>query len=321
MITLATKTKAAIENNILEDQGARYRLAFKQVMPHMTDAYRGADPDGGFRSHLGASIIGKECARAIWYGFRWARAANFSGRMIRLFHRGHSEEARFLAMLLAIGCQVYQQDANGKQFRISDVGGHFGGSGDGVVIGLPDVPPGAPCLAEFKTHGEKSFLKLVKEGVRVAKFEHFVQMQIYMRKMNILYAMYGAVNKNTDEIHLEMVTLDANLADQFLDRGRQIIMMRSVPEKMPNASPGFFACRFCDVKDICHSNASMDHNCRTCHHAVAREDGTWWCESKERQTAMLFDGDRKENDVVVGETYQLTKERQLTGCQSFYSPV
>ena len=41
--------------------------------------------------------------------------------MLRLFNRGHIEEARFIAMLLTIGMPVYQQDAEGKQFRI-----HFG---------------------------------------------------------------------------------------------------------------------------------------------------------------------------------------------------
>ena len=30
-----------------------------------------ADADDGFRDHLGASIIGKECRRALWYDFRW----------------------------------------------------------------------------------------------------------------------------------------------------------------------------------------------------------------------------------------------------------
>ena len=30
-----------------------------------------ADASDGFRSHLGASLIGKECERALWYDFRW----------------------------------------------------------------------------------------------------------------------------------------------------------------------------------------------------------------------------------------------------------
>ena len=29
----------------------------------------------GFRDHLGASLIGKSCARALWNDFRWATPA------------------------------------------------------------------------------------------------------------------------------------------------------------------------------------------------------------------------------------------------------
>jgi len=317
-IMLAVKTKQAIDDCIEADQGAAFRVALGKVIPHMGDAYRGVNE--GFRTHLGASMLGKPCARSIWYGWRWAKRPWFNSKTLRLFNRGHLEEARFIAMLLAIGCQVYQQDANGNQFRISELGGHLGGSGDGIVIGIPDIPAGNTCLAEFKTHGEKSFLKLVKEGVRSAKFEHFVQMQLYMRKMNLVYAIYGAVNKNTDELHLEIIILDTEIADHFLDRGRQIIMLRSVPERIPNASAGYYECRYCPDNAICHENAPMDKNCRTCFHAQPREDGTWWCESKERQLAMLFPS-CKEGDKDANETFQLSKERQLKGCESFYTPI
>jgi hypothetical protein len=304
-IQMAIKTIQAIEEQMASDQGAAYRVALGKVIPHMKDAFQGEN--NGFRSHLGASVIGKECARHIWYGFRWARKPSFSGRMLRLFNRGHLEEARFIAALLAIGCQVFQQDANGNQYRISDAGGHFGGSGDGVVIGVPDVPVGTPCLAEFKTHGEKSFLKLQKEGVQVAKFEHYVQMNVYMRKMGLHYALYGAVNKNTDELYLEIVTLNTHVADQFLDRGRQIIMIKSIPARIPNASPGLFTCRFCDEKDICHNSAPMEHNCRTCFHSEPKEDGSWICNSKER--------------LLTTPKQTLDKETQLTGCKTFYVPI
>lgn len=39
----------------------------------------------GFRDHLGASLIGKSCARALWYDFRWATPARHTGRILRLF--------------------------------------------------------------------------------------------------------------------------------------------------------------------------------------------------------------------------------------------
>lgn len=295
-IYLATKTIKAIEDAVQRDQGSAYRGWLGKVLPHISDAYR-TDEDG-FRSHMGASLIGGECARSIWYNFRWAHKASFSGQLLRLFNRGHLEEGRFIAALLMIGCQIYQQDENGKQFRISHAEGHFGGSGDGIALGVPDLTPGIPCLTEFKTHNTKSFTKLagdnwrdyvahlldpgkpaVKftgEGVRESKFEHFVQMNIYMRKMGIPIALYGAVNKDTDDLYWELVELDTNLADQFLDRGEQLVWMDNPPKRL-NDSPGFWKCKFCDNRGVCHLKATPARNCRTCEFSAPAADKEWVC--------------------------------------------
>jgi hypothetical protein len=273
-VQLARLTLAKIDEVMTADQGASYRQNLEKVIPHMADAYRGVDSP--FRSHMGASGIGKECGRAIWYGFRWATKPNFDGRMLRLFNRGHLEEARFIAILLAIGCQVYQQDENGKQFRISDAGGHFGGSGDGIAVGIPDLPAGVACLLEFKTHNDKSFIKLAKEGVRAAKFEHFVQMQTYMRKMNLQVALYGAVNKNNDELYMEIITLETEVGDQFVDRAKQLIALREAPKRI-NESPGWFSCSWCDHKPVCQLNAPPEKNCRTCQYSDCVIEGGWFC--------------------------------------------
>lgn len=270
---LAVETLKAIDSALEADQGNRYRHYLGLVMPHIGDAYR--QDEGGFRSHLGASVLGTECARAIYYGYRWVTKPKFSGRILRLFNRGHLEEARFIALLLMIGAQVYQQDANGKQYRISFANGHGGGSGDGIALGIPDVPPGTWVLLEFKTHGEKSFLELKKLGVRDAKFEHYVQMQTYMKKMGIAVALYGAVNKNTDELHLEIVTLDATTADQFMYRGEKIIYSSAPPAKL-NESPGFWKCKFCDHRPVCHQGAAPEVNCRTCEFAKPSETSAEW---------------------------------------------
>jgi hypothetical protein len=274
-IILASKTLQAINDGLEKDQGAAYRVALGTVIPHIGDAYRGVDPNP-FRSHLGASVAGADCARAIWYGFRWATMPKFEGRILRLFNRGHLEEARFIALLLSIGVQIFQQDENGRQFRISDLGGHLGGSGDGVGIGIPDIPSGMPCLLEFKTHGSKSYIKVEKEGVQSAKFEHYVQMQLYLRKMNLQVALYGAVNKDNDHLHLEIVPLDIIIADQFIDRAKQIIMLREAPRRI-NESPGWFGCKFCSHKPVCHLHKPIERNCRTCHYVKVIEDGTWQC--------------------------------------------
>lgn len=315
MIYIATKTIIAIEGAIHADQGNGFRANLQRVLPHLGDAYR-AEHDG-HRSHLGASIIGTECARHAWYNFRWAVKANFSGRMLRLFNRGHIEEGRIISALLNVGVHVYQQDENGKQFRISDAGGHFGGSGDGVGVGLPDLSPGQPALLEFKTHNEKSFIKLagenwnkyvehlldpgkpaekfIGEGVRAAKFEHYVQANTYMRKMGLAVCLYVAVNKNDDAIYAEFVPLDTAIADQFIERANKLVFMNDPPAKL-NESPGFWKCRFCDHRGVCHLRDKPDKNCRTCAYSDPRPDGSWFCRLRE---------------------LPLDKQTQLSGCNEY----
>jgi hypothetical protein len=309
-VTVAHKTLDAIEAAIEADQGASFRQWEGRLFPGASDAYR--RDDEAHRSHLGASILGGECPRAIWYSFRWATRKNFDARTLRLFNRGHLEEPRFLAMLLMIGCEVWWQDEQGKQFRIGWADDHAGGSGDGVARGVPDLDPATAAVCEFKTYGEKSFIELAGKllewrayrqhragpfpgrGVRVAKFEHFVQMQTYMRKMGLAAALYMAVCKNTDDVYAEVVTLDAEFADQFIDRGEKLVWMAEAPKRISD-SPGFFKCRFCDHRPVCHLKAEPDRNCRTCDFSRPGHAGCWHC-------------------THPGHRVLLGKELQLTGC-------
>lgn len=294
-IHLATKTLLAIDKSIAADQGSSYRQWLGKVIPHMDDAYRG--DNFPFRSHLGASGVGNDCARSIWYGFRWATLPQFDGRLLRLFNRGHLEEARFIAMLLSIGVTVYQQDENGKQFRISGAGGHFGGSGDGIVVNLPDLPAGQPALAEYKTFGLKPFEKLKKEGVKVSKFVYYVQMQVYMKKMGIPVAFFLAVCKNNDELYGEIIEYDSIVAEQFVNRGETLVFYREAPERINN-SPGWFECKWCDHRPVCHLGQEPNRNCRTCYNSNVSDDGTWGCRKMDL-------------------THELTKEEQLAGCDKW----
>ena len=62
------------------------------------------------RNRLGFSLIGDECQRKLWYGFRWCKTPKPSPRLKRLFDRGHKEEERFIDYLQGIGCTVYPFD-------------------------------------------------------------------------------------------------------------------------------------------------------------------------------------------------------------------
>lgn len=305
-LTHALETMRRIDSMIEVDQGAAFRGWLGRVLPHIGDAYRSEEES--FRSHMGASLMGEECARRIWYNFRWATKPSFDGRLLRLFNRGHLEEGRIIAQLLMIGAQVWQQDENGKQFRISWAEGHAGGSGDGLALGIPDVPEQV-LLLEFKTHGEKSFIELAGKlpewrnyvlgkgpftgkGVKACKPEHYIQMQLYMRKMGYPMALYVAVCKNTDDQYMELITLNPELADQYLARGEKLVWLETAPPKI-NPSPGFFKCRFCDDRPVCHLRATPAINCRTCQFSKPVANATWVC--------------NKHN-------MELSKEKQQVGC-------
>lgn len=312
MIILAEKTLVAIDNAMQADGGNRYRALLQQTLPQIADAYR-SDEDG-VRSHLGASVLGNKCLRAIWYSFRWVSKkgvyamkgesiARAVARYLRLWNRGHIEEGRMLALMHMIGVQVYQQDANGNQFKMSDFGGHFGGSCDGILIGVPDLPEGVPCLSEYKTHNAKSFKKLQEEGVKESKAEHYVQMQVYMLRFGLSVALYLAVCKDDDQLYGEIVPFNHDDAFWQMQRASRAIFDKK-PERIRNASPGFFLCKFCEHRDVCFKTVLPQRNCRTCEHVRFREDGTVRCSLQE--------GYAKQANSGI-----LTKADQMLGCEYY----
>lgn len=235
------------------------------------------------RRYLGASSIGKPCARQLWYDFHWTGRERFDGRMIRLFETGHLAESRFVAELRAIGCTVHEADESGSQFAVSTLAGHFGGHMDGVVIGVPDAPKTWHVL-ETKTHSHKSFRQLVLHGVREARPEHFAQCQIYMHLGDLTRALYLAVDKDTDELYSERLNYERDYALGLLDKAKSIIEAATPPQRI-SENPDYFVCRFCHHRELCHGldgggpAVPSAINCRTCCHStpVIADGATWRC--------------------------------------------
>ena len=235
------------------------------------------DADTGNRPHLGASLIGRACERQLWYTFRWVDDKKFSGRMLRLFETGQLEEARIVRNLRRIGIEVHETSPDGKQWRVTDIGGHFGGSMDGAGAGFPEAPKTWHVL-EFKTHGEKSFKELVAKRVQAAKPEHWAQMQVYMGYTGMERAMYIAVNKNTDELYTERLDFDPVEFARLKARAERVVRAAEPPLKI-SEDPSWFVCKFCDFHAHCHGEAAPQVNCRTCAHSTPEIEGDarWSC--------------------------------------------
>lgn len=253
------------------------KLVAKRIKDEI-DAYCVRAYSDEYRSHLGASLIGRECPRELWYTFRWVGAPPKDGRLYRLFNRGHREEERFIEWLRGIGFTVETHDENGKQFRVAGVSDHFGGSRDGAALfpALWEIAQNK-VLLEFKTSGTgRKFTDVATEGVAVHKQDHYGQMSVYGRKSGITHAIYMIINKNDDDLHVEVVKLDWKLADQLEARAQHIIAAVEPPERI-SESRTFFKCKFCDYLGICHDGGTAAKNCRSCTFARPAENARWFC--------------------------------------------
>lgn len=246
------------------------------------------DADDGNRPHLGASLIGHACERYLWMTFRWVDSKKFPGRMLRLFETGSLAEARFVANLRRIGVEVHDTTPDGKQWRVSALGGHFAGSMDGAGRGFPEAPK-TWAVIEFKTHSEKSFTDLVKKKVQAAKPQHYAQMQVYMGETGMERAMYMAVNKNTDELYCEWVHFDPVEYAKLKARAERVIRAAEPPLRVSN-DPSWFVCKMCDFAEHCHGEKAPAVNCRTCAHSTPEMDGDsrWTCQADGGEPDLEF---------------------------------
>lgn len=241
------------------------------------------------RSYLGMSVLGEECERRLWYGFRWAHAAEtFNGRKLRLFDTGHREEARLIEDLRAIGCVVHDVDQETRlQWSVETANGHAKGHLDGVVEGIPDAPK-TPHVFEAKTHSAKSFRELVRAGVRIAKPMHYAQMQAYMHLTGLTRALYLAVEKDTDTIHGERIEYDAEFSLRLMAKAARIISSDRAPAKLHDdpTSKAAWACAYCPAFAVCHAGEFARTNCRTCLHASPGHAGSWHCARFGRELSL-----------------------------------
>lgn len=320
--TTAPETKSLQESAAVDltVPGVRKHIA-AQILADI-DAYCVKAYDDGHRKHLGASLIGHDCARHLYYVFRWAKKEAFSGRMQRLFNRGHREEARFVEWLRGVGFEVWDvqpailhyhpesnsyfyaetfnpgdglvEDVTGdknhvaaamqlgihppnNQFRVKAVRGHYGGSLDGINKPPARYRIGEPMLCEFKTSGTgASFTKLKEQGVALAKPRHFAQMSTYGKFYGFRFALYMCINKNDDDLHIEIVELDWRLAEDLVRKAEDIITARVPPAKLAE-NEAFFECKYCAFVGICHRGEAPERSCRSCQHSEAIEGGEWYC--------------------------------------------
>lgn len=245
------------------------------------------DKEDEFRYHLGASLIGDDCARRVWYQWRWTLKENHEPRMLRLFGDGHHLEPRVLAWLRGAGLELWQAGefgADKAMMRVSAHDGHFGGTPDFIGRRIPDLDdPREPALVEVKSHNEKSFNQLIKEGIMKTKWKHFVQMQVYMGYHKLKWALYVAYCKNDSRIQPEMVQFDEVQYNKAIDRAGAIIWANEPPTRI-GKNPAHYGCKFCHLQRLCYfGDVIPARNCRSCQWSAPIPGGLWQCKLLSKQ--------------------------------------
>ena len=242
---------------------------------------------------LGASQIGEECARKVWFTWRWADSGEPpDGRLFRLFRRGDIEEEIIAKDLEAAGITIMTVDPQTmKQWELTGIDDHFVCKLDGIAKGVPEKPK-AWHTVEMKTMNDKNFKALVKHGVQKAQPKHYAQMQAGMWLSGnsidnrMTRSLYVVINKNTDDIYTEIVSFSKPFSDKLMQKAQDIIYAETPPDRIGTQS--CMACKWCPVKGTCHANVVPPVNCRTCCHSTPEKDGTWSC-ARHKKTLAFTD--------------------------------
>lgn len=218
-------------------------------------------------TYLGGSRLGHACERALQFEF--ARApkddgADFGGQTLRIFAIGHALEDLAVRWLRAAGFDLYTHKGNlptNEQFGFSVAGGRIRGHVDGIIAAGPEgLDLAVPALWECKTMNAKNWRACIKDGVTASRPVYAAQIALYQAYMegsvpgiSAAPALFTAINKDTAELHHELVPFDAELAQRMSDRGVRILRATDAGELLPRvaANRDFFECRFCPWADRC----------------------------------------------------------------------
>jgi len=209
------------------------------------------------RTYLGASRLGAACERQLQYEYAKApvdQGKGFSGRVLRIFERGHRSEEMVIRWLRMAGFTLKTEDAEGRQFGFSVAAGRLRGHVDGVLVAGPEGFA-YPALWETKCLGGKSWRDVVKNKLATSKPIYAAQIALYQSYLDLHVhpALFTALNADTMEIYAELIPFDAALAQRMSDRGARVIQATEASELLSRAfaDPTHFECKFCAYAERC----------------------------------------------------------------------
>lgn len=228
------------------------------------------------------SKLGGECIAQIWYAFRWVARSPIDGQSARRMDRGTDRENSLVKYLRQAGWTVQDTDPSkeGKKFNqwnFKALDGHVSAYLDGIMW-HPDFFGGGKVLLELKTMAKGRFGRLAsKRSLMVTEPEYYGQIQPYMGAYGLPYCVFFAECQDTQEIYVEVIRFDPDYAARLLTIAEAVKNSRLRPARVAQ-SPTYHGCKRCEFLNVCHYDANVDRNCRSCVNAIAAEGGRFYCD-------------------------------------------
>ncbi len=195
------------------------------------------------RDYIGASTIGSDCLRQIWYEFKGFQATEVPTKMRRTWIVGKVLENTILDWLVEAGLKVQRTWDD----LIANDMPYFKGHLDSVWM----KDGKAFAILEVKTAKDASFLIFVKKGLKSWQPQYYAQIQTYMGMSGIHRAYIIVFNKDTSDISDELVLFDEAFYNKLQEKASMIANAHAAPPKI-NGSPLWYQCKMCKFNKVCH---------------------------------------------------------------------
>jgi CRISPR/Cas system-associated exonuclease Cas4 (RecB family) len=195
------------------------------------------------RDYIGASSIGSECLRQIWYELNCKESFPVSNRIRRIWQTGKILESFILDLIANCGITL-TRDVEFVDQELS----FFKGHADAIWLAGKDHF----YIVEIKTAKDSEFQKVKNHGLKKWNPKYYAQIQSYMGMSGINSAYIVVLNKDNSEVYDEYVEFCEEFYKELRQKAKMIYEAKMPPPKI-NGSPLFYMCKMCKFKEICHA--------------------------------------------------------------------
>jgi hypothetical protein len=195
------------------------------------------------RNYIGASGIGSDCLRQIWYQYQGVEGESVPARTKRIWAVGKRLEGLILDWLEDAGIEIARTWCDLK----ADGMPYFQGHVDAVWIkkGI------AFAIIEVKTAKAASFGVFVKKGAKVWNPQYYAQIQSYMGMSGVFSTYILVLNKDNSDLSDELVKFDPVFYEGLKQKAYMIHRATVEPPRI-HGSPMYFKCKMCKFNKVCH---------------------------------------------------------------------